>query len=189
GSGGQAHSLLEFRGRRRLRRVRLGKGRLEMGHQNQRHCGERRQGYRDDYSQPGRCEHGRLAIERPDLERKAPSRYEGDQNEACPVTARISSYDPLTEYTNDNTMNLKILPLTLTVAAALTLLPGKAFAWGCSRSASASGYRGGSISHTGSTSGGWGGWSHSGSTTATGPHGGTYSTSTSASGHYGYGGC
>src|SRR5262249_52470964 len=84
-------------------------------------------------------------------------------------------------------MNLKILPLTLTVAA-LTLLPSKTFAWGCSRSFSAGVYHGGSISHTGSTSGGACGWSHSGSTTATGPHGGTYSTSTSASGHYGYGG-
>ena len=81
-------------------------------------------------------------------------------------------------------MNFKILSLSIITAAALITLPLEAFGWGCSRSFSASGRYGGSVSHSGSTSGGWGGWSHSGSTTATGRYGGSYTTSHSSSGNY-----
>ena len=78
-------------------------------------------------------------------------------------------------------MKCKILSLTLIAAAALVLQPVEAFAWGCSRSFSGSSSRGGSFSHSGSTSGGWGGASHSGSTSYTGRGGNTYSTSHSGS--------
>jgi hypothetical protein len=89
-------------------------------------------------------------------------------------------------------MNCKIFSLTIIIAAALFALPLQAFGWGCSRSFSASGRYGGSVSHSGSTSGGWGGWSHSGSTTVSGRYGNSYTTNRSASGNYyggyGYGG-
>jgi len=97
-------------------------------------------------------------------------------------------------------MNSKMLSFMAIAAIALILQPINAFAWGCSRSFSGGGGRGGSFSHSGSTSGGWGGFSHSGSSSYTGRFGNTYSTSHSASGGYGgyhyggyggyhYGGC
>lgn len=80
--------------------------------------------------------------------------------------------------------------IALTMAGLLTtsLLPSQAFAWGCSRSFSGSGRYGGSFSHSGSTSGGWGNFSHSGSSSYTSRSGQTYSGSHSGSGSYGYGG-
>src|SRR5438034_1208928 len=84
-------------------------------------------------------------------------------------------------------MKCNILSLTLIAAAAVVLQPVEAFAWGCSHSSSGGGSRGGSFSHSGSTSGGWGGASHSGSTSYTGRGGNTYSTSHSGSASYGGG--
>jgi len=79
--------------------------------------------------------------------------------------------------------------LVILVAAALTAaVPSHAFGWGCSRSFSGSGRFGGSFSHSGSTTGGWGDFSHSGSTSYTNRYGQTYSGSHSGSGTYGYGG-
>ena len=97
-------------------------------------------------------------------------------------------------------MNCKIFSLTIITGVALIALPLEAFGWGCSRSFSGGGYRGGSFSHSSSTSGGWGGYSHSGSTSYTGRGGNTYTASHSSSGGYGgyhyggyggyhYGGC
>jgi SnoaL-like domain len=54
-------------------------------------------------------------------------------------------------------------------------------------SCSATGNYGGSISHSSSSSGGYGSYSHSGSTTATGRYGNTYSSSHSSSGSYYHG--
>lgn len=78
-----------------------------------------------------------------------------------------------------------LLALTTAIAASV---PTEALGWGCSRSFSGTGRYGGSFSHSGSTSGGWGDFSHSGSSSYTSPSGQTYSGSHSGSGTYGYGG-
>lgn len=63
----------------------------------------------------------------------------------------------------------------------------RTFAWGCGRSFSGTDRFGGSVSHSSSTSGGWGDFSHSGSTSYTTRDGQSYSTSHSGSGTYGGG--
>lgn len=83
-------------------------------------------------------------------------------------------------------MNIKTFA-TLVAASLMTFVPSRAFGWGCSRSASGSGDRGGSYSHTSSTSGGYGSFSHSGSTPYTSPSGQSYSGSYSGEGVYGGG--
>ncbi|MGZ4973701.1 MAG: hypothetical protein ACXWDN_13150, partial [Limisphaerales bacterium] len=65
-------------------------------------------------------------------------------------------------------MFTKSLFLVVLGCAAFSVTTTNAFAWGASHSRSYSGAGGGSMSHTGSTSGGYGGFSHSGSTTYTG---------------------
>lgn len=85
-------------------------------------------------------------------------------------------------------MTKSLATLLVVGLAAAALTPAQAFGWGCSRSFSGSGRFGGSFSHSGSTSGGWGGFSHSGSTSWTSPTGRTYSGSHSGSGSYGWGG-
>lgn len=83
-------------------------------------------------------------------------------------------------------MNTKSLMTTAAACAVLSLTTSGAFAWGCARSFSGSGYRG-SISHTSATTGGWGGYSHVGTTTATGRYGNTYTAAHASTGSY-YGG-
>lgn len=85
-------------------------------------------------------------------------------------------------------MNKSTIACVIAGLTAAAITPAPALGWGCSRSFSGSGRYGGSFSHTGSTSGGWGGFSHSGSTSYTGPGGNTYSGSHSGSGSYGWGG-
>jgi hypothetical protein len=81
-----------------------------------------------------------------------------------------------------------IISIVIAGLATASVTCAQAHAWGCSRSFSGSGRYGGSFSHSGSTSGGFGDFSHSGSTTYTRPDGQTYSGSHSGSGTYGYGG-
>lgn len=85
-------------------------------------------------------------------------------------------------------MSTKTILVTAITCAVFALTTSMAFAWGASRSVSASNSRGGSYSHSSSTSGGGGSFSHSGSTSVTGRDGNTYNTSHSGSGHYGDGG-
>jgi len=82
----------------------------------------------------------------------------------------------------------KKIACTLMVAGTLAAIAPQAMGWGCSRSFSGGGRYGGSFSHSGSSSGGYGGFSHSGSTSYTSRYGHTYSGSHSGSGTYGYGG-
>jgi hypothetical protein len=51
-------------------------------------------------------------------------------------------------------MILKTFILSVTIAAALSVITSDALAWGSSRSSSASGNYGGSVSHSSSSSGG-----------------------------------
>jgi hypothetical protein len=85
---------------------------------------------------------------------------------------------------------LEKFPLSLLALSPLRrwfVMTSGALAWGCCRSSSASGSYDGNVSHSGSSSGGYGNYSRSGSTTATGRYGNTYSASHSGSG-YGGGG-
>lgn len=85
-------------------------------------------------------------------------------------------------------MSTRLTALAIAGLLAAAPLAQQAEGWGCSRSFSGSGRFGGSFSHSGSTSGGWGGFSHSGSTSYTTRSGQTYSGSHSGSGSYGWGG-
>ena len=73
-------------------------------------------------------------------------------------------------------MKTKSLIMTAATCAVLFLTTSGAFAYGCSRSCSASTRGGGSVSHTSGTAGGYGGAVHGGSTTVTGREGNSYST-------------
>jgi hypothetical protein len=82
-------------------------------------------------------------------------------------------------------MLLKTFLLSVTSALALFVLTPDVFAWGCSRSSSASGRYGGSYSHSSSSSGDDGSYSHSGSGNY-GYGGGTYHGSTSGGASYNF---
>lgn len=83
-------------------------------------------------------------------------------------------------------MNTKALVITAATCAVFSLTTSGAFAWGCSRSCSASTRGGGSVSHTSASGGGYGGYAHGGTTTVTGREGNSYSTAHASA--VGYGG-
>jgi hypothetical protein len=83
-------------------------------------------------------------------------------------------------------MKINTLVLTAATFAAFALTTTGAFAWGCSRSCSASTRGGGSVSHTSGSAGGYGGYAHGGSTTVTGREGNSYTTAHASA--VGYGG-
>ena len=82
-------------------------------------------------------------------------------------------------------MKINTLLIAAATCAVLSFTTSGAFAWGCSRSCSASTRGGGSVSHTSGSAGGYGGYAHGGSTTVTGREGNSYSTAHASGVSYG----
>lgn len=82
-------------------------------------------------------------------------------------------------------MKTNTLLITAATCAVFSLTTSGAFAWGCSRSCSASTRGGGSVSHTSASAGGYGGYAHGGTTTVTGREGNSYTTAHASAAGYG----